>query len=148
KDAVGSCAGCGREGCGTHLFRPAGSSSHRCERCAGPALQSLLYAARKAGVPDEAEHILTSWADALGASSLTPPLRRQLALMRAEAGDLDGALERLPADAKTEGVELLIRRAASAIERGEPYRALGDLRQVLEIQPDQPEAAAALEALS
>lgn len=148
KDAVGSCAGCGREGCGTHLFRPAGGTSHRCERCAGPALQSLLYAARKAGVPDEAEHTLTSWADALGASPLTPPLRRQLALMRAEAGDLDGALERLPADAETEGVELLIRRAASAIERGEPYRALGDLRHVLQIQPDQPEAAAALEALS
>ncbi|WP_194915668.1 tetratricopeptide repeat protein [Catenulispora rubra] len=148
KDAVGSCAGCGREGCRTHLFRPAGISSYRCERCAGPALQSLLFAARKAGVPDEAERTLTSWADALGSSALTRPLRRQLALMRAEAGDLDGALSRLPADAETEGVELLIRRAASAIERGEPYQALGDLRHALRIQPDQPEAQAALEALS
>ncbi|WP_370370654.1 tetratricopeptide repeat protein [Catenulispora sp. GP43] len=148
KDAVGACAGCGREGCRTHLFRPAGTTSYRCEKCAGPALQSLLYAARKAGVPDEAERTLTSWADALGGSALTPPLRRQLALIRAEAGDLDGALERLPADAQAEGVELLIRRAASAIERGEPYRALGDLRQALQIQPDQPEALAALEALS
>ena len=148
KDAVGSCAGCGREGCRTHLFRPAGSRSYRCERCAGPALQSLLYAARKAGVPDEAEHTLTAWADALGASTLTRQLRRQLALMRAEAGDLDGALARLPADAQNEGVELLIRRAASAIERGEPYQALEDLRHVLKIEPDQPEATAALESLS
>jgi tetratricopeptide (TPR) repeat protein len=148
KDAVGSCAGCGREGCRTHLFRPAGTNSYRCERCAGPALQSLLYAARKAGVPDAAELTLTSWADALGSSTLTRPLRRQLALMRAEAGDLDGALSRLPADAETEGVELLIRRAASAIEHAEPYQALGDLRHALRIQPDQPEALAALEALS
>jgi tetratricopeptide (TPR) repeat protein len=68
KDAVGACGGCGREGCAAHLFRPAGSRSHRCEKCAGPALQSLLYAARKAGVPDEAELTLTGWADALGAS--------------------------------------------------------------------------------
>ncbi|WP_143765483.1 tetratricopeptide repeat protein [Catenulispora acidiphila] len=148
KDAVGSCAGCGREGCRTHLFRPSGLNSYRCEKCAGPALQSLLYAARKAGVPDEAERTLTSWADALVSSALTPPLRRQLALMRAEAGDLDGALVRLPADVQTERVELLIRRAASAIEKSEPYRALGDLRSALQIQPDQPEALAALEALS
>lgn len=150
KDAVGSCGGCGREGCRAHLFRPGGTASYRCEKCAGPVLQSLLYAARKAGVPDEAELTLTPWADALtsGGSALARPLRRQLALMRAEAGDLDGALARLPADATTEGVELLIRRAASAIERGEPYRALGDLRHALRIQPDQPEAQAALEALS
>lgn len=148
KDAIGACGGCGREGCRTHLFRPSGSTSHRCEKCAGPALQSLLYAARKAGVPDEAELTLTAWADALGSSALTRPLRRQLALLRAEAGDLDGALARLPADAESEGVELLIRRAASAIERGEPYRALGDLRHALKIEPDQPEALAALEALS
>jgi tetratricopeptide (TPR) repeat protein len=148
KDAVGSCGGCGREGCRTHLFRPGGAASYRCEKCAGPALQSLLYAARKAGVPEEAELTLTSWADALGGSALARPLRRQLALMRAEAGDLDGALVRLPADAETEGVELLIRRAASAIEKDEPYRALGDLRHALKIQPDQPEALAALEALS
>ena len=148
KDAIGSCGGCGREGCHTHLFRPGGTASYRCEKCAGPALQSLLYAARKAGAPDEAELTLTAWADALGSSALARPLRRQLALMRAEAGDLDGALARLPADADTEAVELLIRRAASAIERGEPYRALGDLRHALKIQPDQPEALAALEALS
>ncbi len=148
KDAIGACGGCGREGCRTHLFRPTGSGSHRCERCAGPALQSLLYAARKAGVPDEAERTLTSWADALGDSTLTPPLRRQLALIRAEAGDLDGALVRLPAEAETEGVELLIRRAAAAMERGEPYLALGDLRHALRIQPEQPQAAAALEALA
>ncbi|WP_344659905.1 tetratricopeptide repeat protein [Catenulispora subtropica] len=148
REAAATCAGCGREGCDAHLFRPTETHSHRCERCVESALHAVLYAARRAGIPTEAERILTKWATALHGTGLTPRLRRQLAMLRAEAGDLDGALERLPADAEAERVDLLIRRAAEAIRRGEPYLALGDLRQALQVRPDQPQALAALEALA
>ncbi|OLE21776.1 MAG: hypothetical protein AUG49_21155 [Catenulispora sp. 13_1_20CM_3_70_7] len=146
--AAASCAGCGREGCDAHLYKPAEATSYRCERCVESALHALLYAARRAGIPGEAEHTLKKWADALNGHDLTRKLRRQLALVRAEVGDLDGALERLPPDAEAERVDLLIRRAAEAIRRGEPYLALGDLRGALRIQPEQPQALAALDALA
>ncbi|MFL6117257.1 MAG: tetratricopeptide repeat protein [Catenulispora sp.] len=146
--ATASCAGCGREGCHAHLYKPAEATSYRCERCVAAALHALLYAARRAGTPGEAEQTLKKWADALNGHDLTKKLRRQLALVRAEVGDLDGALERLPPDAEAERVDLLIRRAAEAIRRGEPYLALGDLRSALRIQPEQPQARAALDALA
>jgi tetratricopeptide (TPR) repeat protein len=148
REAHATCGGCGREGCDAHLYRPDETHSHRCERCVESALHAVLYAARRAGIPVEAERILTTWATALHGTDFTPRLRRQLAMLRAEAGDLDGALERLPADATADRVTLLIRRAAEAIRRGEPYLALGDLRAALRVQPDQPQALAALEALA
>jgi tetratricopeptide (TPR) repeat protein len=146
--ANGACGGCGREGCLTHLYRPVETSSFRCERCAGAALQAVLYAARRAGIPDRAERTLTSWADALDGTPTARIISRQLALLRAEAGDLDGALARLPAEDVDDRVGLLIRRAGDAIDRGDPYGAIGDLRQVLRLQPGQPQAVAVLEKLA
>ena len=146
--SVAACAGCGREGCATHLHRPDGVRTYRCERCASPVLQAILFCARKAEVLDKAELTLAAWAEAMHEAATARTLRRHLALLRAEAGDLDGALVWLPADAVRERVGLLIRRAAAAVDRGEPFQAVGDLRQALRLEPGHPQAIAALEALA
>jgi tetratricopeptide (TPR) repeat protein len=146
--SVQACGGCGREGCATHLYRPDGVRTYRCERCASPVLQAILFCARKAEVLGKAELTLAAWAEAMHEAGTARTLRRHLALLRAEAGDLDGALVWLPSDAVQERVNLLIRRAAAAVDRGEPFQAVGDLRQALRLEPGQPEAIAALEALA
>ena len=148
ESAIADCGACGREGCATHLYHPSGATTFRCARCAGPALLGVLECARRAGTPDPAERILTSWAEALRDSPLGTPIRRGLAMLRAEAGDLGGALAGLPVEAVRERVAILIRRAAAAIGRDEPFRAIDDLREAIRLEPGQPQAAAALEALA
>ncbi|MFJ2576868.1 hypothetical protein [Kitasatospora aureofaciens] len=146
--AIGACGGCGREACAAHLHRPAGSASPRCVRCAGPALRAVLDCARRAGTPELAEPTLAAWADAFGESAAAAPVRLDLALLRAELGRLDEALAELPEAAVRERTAVLVRRAAARLDAGEPGQAAGDLREVLRLTPDHPQAAATLGVLA
>ncbi|MFJ2189091.1 hypothetical protein ACIOJE_14230 [Kitasatospora sp. NPDC087861] len=146
--ATDACAGCGREACAAHLHRPADAASPRCVRCAAPALRAVLDCARRAGVPEQAEPVLSAWAQALGDSPAAAPVRLDLALLRAELGRLDEALADLPEDHGAARSAVLLRRAGAALDAGEPGRAAGDLRRVLTLAPGHPQAAAALVLLA
>ncbi|MFJ9843771.1 hypothetical protein ACIRYZ_25615 [Kitasatospora sp. NPDC101155] len=146
--ATGTCGGCGRESCAAHLHAPAGAASPRCVRCTGPALRAVLDCARRAGTPEQAEPVLAAWAEALGDSAAAAPLRLDLALLRAELGRLDEALADLPEDAGAARAAVLVRRAGAALAAEQPGRAAGDLRQVLTLAPDHPQAVGALVLLA
>ncbi|WP_371501212.1 hypothetical protein OG871_30500 [Kitasatospora sp. NBC_00374] len=146
--AVDACAGCGREGCAAHLYRPATAGSARCAGCAGPALRAVLGCARRAGLVPEAERILTAWADVLGDGAASVPVRRDLALLRAEAGELDAALALLPTAAPRARIAVLIRRAAAALDAQDAVRAAADLREAVRLAPDHPHAGPALGTLA
>ncbi|MFF7635499.1 hypothetical protein ACFZB9_20430 [Kitasatospora sp. NPDC008050] len=147
--ATGACGGCGREGCAGHLYRPeqAGAGAPRCVSCAGPALRAVLDCARRAGLVAQAEATLTAWADVLGEADAAP-VRRDLALLRAERGDLAGALATLPAAAARERGAVLVRSAAVALAAGQSARAAGELRQAVDLAPEHPQATAALALLA
>ncbi|MFD8706626.1 hypothetical protein ACFV1W_29155 [Kitasatospora sp. NPDC059648] len=144
RPATGACGGCGREACADHLHAPAGAASPRCIRCAGPALRAVLDCARRAGTPEQAEPVLAAWAEALGDSAAAAPVRLDLALLRAELGRLDEALDGLPADAAAARAAVLVRRAGAALAAGQPGRAAGDLRRALTLAPGHPQAAGTL----
>ncbi|MGW3043858.1 hypothetical protein ACWC9T_28295 [Kitasatospora sp. NPDC001159] len=144
RPATGACGGCGRETCAAHLHAPAGATSPRCVRCTGPALRAVLDCARRAGTPEQAEPVLAAWAEALGDSAATAPLRLDLALLRAELGRLDEALADLPEDAGAARAAVLVRRAGAALAAEQPGRAAGDLRRALTLAPGHPHAAGAL----
>ncbi|MFF0410932.1 hypothetical protein ACFYUY_10850 [Kitasatospora sp. NPDC004745] len=146
--ATGACGGCGREACDAHLHRAAEGAPPRCVRCAGPALRAVLDCARRAGTPEQAEPVLAAWARAFGDSPAAAPVRLDLALLRAELGRLDEALAELPAQAGAARSAVLLRRAAAALDAGEPGRAAGDLRQALGHTPDHPQAGPALVLLA
>ncbi|WP_327070112.1 hypothetical protein [Kitasatospora sp. NBC_01302] len=149
RTATGACGSCGREGCADHLYRPeqAGAGSPRCAGCVGPALRALLDCARRAGLVEQAESALSAWAAVLGEGS-ADPVRRDLALLRAERGDLAGALATLPAGAARERGAVLVRSAAAALAAGQSARAAGELRQVVDLMPEHPQAGAALALLA
>ncbi|MER8187372.1 hypothetical protein [Kitasatospora sp. NPDC094015] len=146
--AVGSCGGCGREGCAGHLYRPAGAASPRCDHCAGQALSAVLDCARRLGLPERAEPALTAWADALGDGPAGRAARRHLALLHAEAGRLDAALDLLPAGADRDRSAVLVRRAAAALDAQQAGAAAVDLRRAVELTPDHPQAVPALGTLA
>ncbi|MFJ9772336.1 hypothetical protein ACIRVF_14005 [Kitasatospora sp. NPDC101157] len=148
RPATGTCGGCGREACTEHLHAPAGAASPRCTHCTGPALRALLDCARRAGAPERAEPVLAAWAEALGAGAAGAPVRLDLALLRAELGRLDEALDDIPADATTARAAVLVRRAGAALAAEQPGRAAGDLRQALTLAPGHPQAAGALVLLA
>ncbi|MFJ1702562.1 hypothetical protein [Kitasatospora sp. NPDC088346] len=146
--AVDACAGCGREGCAAHLYRPASAASARCAGCAGPALRAVLGCARRAGLVPEAERILTAWAEVLGDGAAAVPVRRDLALLRAEAGELDAALALMPTAAPRARSAVLVRRAAAALDAQDAGRAVADLREAVGLTPEDPHAGRALGTLA
>ncbi|MEV4616172.1 hypothetical protein AB0K43_26790 [Kitasatospora sp. NPDC049258] len=146
--AVDACGGCGREGCAGHLYRPAGALSPRCDHCAGHALDAVLDCGRRLGLPERAEPALTAWADVLGDGPAGRTVRRHLALLRAEAGELDAALDLLPAGAARERSAVLVRRAAAALAAQQAGPAAVDLRRAVELRPDHPQAVPALGTLA
>ncbi|MFI2608880.1 hypothetical protein [Kitasatospora sp. NPDC018619] len=148
RPAAAACGGCGREACSDHQHAPGAAGSPRCVRCAAPALRAVLDCARRAGTPEQAEPVLARWAEALGDAAAAAPVRLDLALLRAELGRLDEALDGLPEDARTARAAVLVRRAAAALAAGRPGPAAVDLRQALRLAPEQPHAAGALVLLA
>ncbi|WP_031078628.1 hypothetical protein [Streptomyces sp. NRRL WC-3742] len=147
-----ACGGCGREAGATHLYAPAGAAP-RCLPCAAPALRAVLDCARRAGAPAQAEPVLAAWAQALADgppadNPLAAPVRLDLALLRAELGRLDEALADLPEQAGAARAAVLVRRAGAALADNHPGRAAADLRQVVLVAPDHPQAAATLGLLA
>ncbi|WP_405010547.1 hypothetical protein [Kitasatospora sp. NBC_01539] len=146
--ATDTCGGCGREGCADHLHRPEDARTSRCGHCAGPALAAVLDCALRTGLPEEGERTLAAWAAVLGDGPAGTGVRRDLALLRAERGDLDAALDAMPVAASRARSAVLVRRAAAALLADRPSDAVGDLREAVKLTPDHAPATAALGTLA
>lgn len=146
------CEICGQIFCRTHgrvgkAYRP------RCEQCLGKTFTQIVTAAKRAHRLDDAVSILTPWADGeLGVSQA----RRALGLIRAQNGDLDGALELLEPLVNDGGnsqaffaalAQIYLRRGANLVAQEEMVAAATDVAEALRLNPQLVEAQRALPLL-
>lgn len=146
------CEICGQIFCRTHgrvgkAFRP------RCEQCLGKTFTQIVTAAKRGNRLDDAVPILTPWADGeLG----VPEAQRALGLIRAQNGDLDGALDLLKPLANDGGnspaflaalAQIYLRRGAHLVAQEEMIGAATDVAEALRLNPQLVEAQRALPLL-
>ena len=143
---VSACGGCGREN--GAVFAVAESASPRCVACLRVGLAAVLDCARRAGAVVEVEPVFTEWSDALGDAVDAAGVGASLALLRAESGDHDAALELLTPGTPVERAAVLLRRATLDVRHGRAVRAVGDLREAVALSPDAPSGGVAIEALA
>ena len=141
---VSACGGCGREN--GAVFAVAESASPRCAACLRVGLAAVLDCARRARALGEIEPVFTAWTDALGDAAHAAGVGTSLALLRAESGDHDTALELLTPETPVERAAVLLRRATLDVRRGRAVHAVGDLREALTLSPA--DAGPAVEALA
>ena len=144
---VSACGGCGREN--GAVFAVAESASPRCVACLRVGLAAVLDCARRAGAVVEVEPVFTAWSEALGDAVGAAGVRASPALLRAESGDHDAALELLTPDTPVERAAVLLRRATLDVRRGRAIRAVGGLREAVALSGDDaPNRGLAIEALA
>lgn len=146
------CEICGQIFCRTHgrvgnAFRP------RCEQCLGKTFTQIVTAAKRANRLDDVVPILIPWADGeLG----VPEAQRALGLIRAQNGDLDGALDLLKPLANDGGnspafltalAQIYLRRGAQLVAQEEMVGAATDVAEALRLNPQLVEAQRALPLL-
>jgi tetratricopeptide (TPR) repeat protein len=143
----GACGGCGRETGPVFLVEE--SRSGRCTLCLRTSLAAVLECARRASAMGEVEDVFAAWAETLGEAKHTTGVGTALALLRAESGDHDAALELLTVATPVERAAVLARRGTLELRRGRSTSAVVDLREAVTLSPAVDDAVArALELLA
>ena len=128
-----ACGGCGRETGPVYLVDE--SRSGRCTACVRTGLSAVLDCARRAGAVEEVEPVFAAWTAALGDAAQPTGVATAFALLRAEAGDHDAALELLTDATPVERAAVLLRRGALELRRGRATGAVVDLREAVTLSP-------------
>ncbi|HET9168223.1 MAG TPA: hypothetical protein VFN97_02270 [Actinospica sp.] len=142
-----ACGGCGRETGPVYLVEE--SRSGRCTACLRATLAAVTDCARRAGAIEEVEPVFAAWTSALGEAAQPTGIATAYALLQAEAGDHDAALELLTPATPGARSAVLLRRGAADLQRGKAIRAVVDLREAVTLVPDlDPAVFEALELLT
>lgn len=129
----GACGGCGRETGPVYLVEE--SRSGRCAQCVRSTLAAVLDNARRASAIGEVEPVFAAWTDALADAANVTGVGTGLALLRAESGELDAALELLTSATPVERAAVLLRRGTLDLRRGRSTHAVVDLREAVTLCP-------------
>ena len=119
--AAEACGGCGREA--GPVFRVAESASPRCLVCLRTGLAAAVACARRVEALGELEPVFAAWTGALGEAAGAAGAGTSLALLRAESGDHEAALELLGGQYPVERAAVLVRQAEAGSASGAGRRA-------------------------